>query len=315
MKNRLVSTVIFLLLVACQSSWNAPPVQVTLEPMQAPNQDATPTYNVVTLVAPATTPAETQVEIPPTALPTLQPTIQATAEPAGGRPLVIPRLLQADYDPQVTRLVIGFDLHPAYQGKPGVFGEVYDAKLTDQTGQEIAGLSNERSEPERTTLEFAPLPAGVTALTLRAQLALRGVPAQAPLTIDVSERLLDQPWPIQTQVRFGDVGVQLHTARLFREEIGAPPNAKQQVHLELRGDRIELQGAQLICIELAPLPPPVEGSMGCSQESGKIESTVSLGPVVDRSAPLPMPVGPVLMEASGDFLLPDYWEITFPVER
>jgi hypothetical protein len=316
MKNRLVSTVLFLLLAACQGGGSTPAIRLTLEPMPAPTQGATPTYNIVTLVAPVPTPAktQTQAEIPATVPPTVQPSTMTTAEPAGDRPLLISRLLQVDYSPQATKLVIGFDVHPLYRGKPGVFGEVYDAKLTDQTGREIAGISNERSEPEKTTLEFAPLPAGVTTLTLRAQLALRGVPAQAPLAIDVSNRPLDQAWPIQTQVRFGDVGVQLHTARLLREEIGVPPDAKQQVSLELRGDNAELNGAQLICIFLSPLPPPVEGSVSCGQEPSGIQAAVSLGPVVDRSAALPMPAGLVLLEAAGDFLLPGYWETTWPVE-
>jgi hypothetical protein len=223
--------------------------------------------------------------------------------------------LQAEYTPHLTRLVIGFDIHPLYRGKPGVFGEIYDSKLTDQNGREIPGISMERSESEKSTLEFAPLPAGVSELTLRAQLALRGVPAQAPLAIDVSGHPLDQAWPIQAQVRFGDVGVKLHTARLIREEIGAPPDAKQQVSLELSGENAALNGAQLICIFLSPLPPPVEGSVGCGQEPGGIQSTVSLGASVDRSAALPMPAGLVMLEATGDFLLPGYWETSWTVDK
>jgi hypothetical protein len=244
----------------------------------------------------------------------LSPTAETLAEIAADRPLLIPRILQVDYIPQATKLVIGFDIHPAYRGRPGVFGEIYDATLTSQDGRQIAGISMERTEPEKSNLEFAPLPPGVTSLTLRAQLALRGVPAQAPLAIDVSGHPLDQAWPIQTQVRFGDVGVQLHTARLLREEIGAPPDAKQQVSLELHGENAELNGAQLICIFLSPLPPPVEGSVSCGQEPGGIQAAVSLGPVVDRSDALPMLAGLVLLEAAGDFLLPGYWETTWPVE-
>jgi hypothetical protein len=273
----------------------------------------------VTLVAPTFTPAEAQAQVqtenPPIASPTLPPTAETTGELTGDRPLIIPRILQADYTPRLTRLVIGFDIHPAFRGNPEVFGEIYDSTLTDQFGREIAGISMERTEPEKSTLEFAPLPSGVSSLTLRAQLALRGVPAAAPLAIDVNGHSLDQPWKIQSQVRFGNLGVKLHTARLYREETGVPPEAKQQIGLELRGENAELNGAQLICIFLRPLPPPVEGSVGCGQEPGGIESTVSLGTPVDRSAALTMPTGLVILEAAGDFLLPGYWETTFPVEK
>lgn len=316
MKKQLLSTFLLLLLAACQRDGSAPAIRVTLTPAPTQTQGPTSTYNVVTLVAPTRAQTRTQplVERPSTTPLPLQPTTETTGEPLVNRPLLIPRLLQANYTSQATRLEIGFDIHPAYRGKPGVYGEIYDATLTDQNGREIAGVSTEMTGPEKATLEFTPLPAGVTSLSLQAELALRRVPAQAPLAIDVSGHTLDQPWPIQVQLRFGNVGVQLHTARLYRKETGAPPNIKQQFGLELRGDSVELNGAQLICIELAPLPPPAEGNMGCSQESGKIESTVSLGPAVNRSDLLPMPVGLVLLEATGDFMLPGYWETTWTVE-
>jgi hypothetical protein len=229
--------------------------------------------------------------------------------------LIIPRLVQAEYTRQVTRLLIGFDIHPGFRGKPGVFGEIYDAKLNDQTGREITGLSTERTEPEKATLEFAPLPPDVAALTLSAEIVLHGVPATAPLTLDVSGHPLDQPWPIQARLHFGDLVVLLHTARLLREESGLAPNARHQVILELRGDNAGMDGAKLLCLAFSPLPPPAEGSMGCSQEPGGITSTVSLGPAVDRSAILPMPAGPVTLQAAADFLLPSVWETTWLVER
>ncbi len=314
-KTPLLATCLFLLCVACQRGGNALAIRVTFPSVPTQTPDATPTYNIITLVAHTFISAETQAQVQTENPPIASLTAETTGELAGDRPLIIPRILQADYTPRATRLVIGFDIDPAFRGKPEVFGEIYDAKLTDQVGREIAGISMERTEPEKSTLEFAPLPSGVSSLTLRAQLALRGVPAAAPLAIDVSGHPLDQPWPIQKQVRFGDVGVKLHTARLLLEEIGRPPDAKQQVSLELYGENAELNGAQLICIFLSPLPPPVESSVSCGQEPGGIQATVSLGVPVDRSAALPMPAGLVLLEAAGDFLLPGYWETTFPVKK
>ena len=125
---------------------------------------------------------------------------------------------------------------------------------------------------------------------------------------------MDQAWPIQTQARFGDTIVQLHTARLSRQEIGASTDAKQQVNLELRGENAVVDGSQLICLALSPLPPQAEGSMSCCQEPGGINATVSLGQVVDRNAPLPMPTGFVMLHATADFLLPGDWVVTWPVE-
>jgi hypothetical protein len=306
------SVLFFLLISACQRGGSAPAIPVTASTVPTPTVGATPTINIVTLVVPTRTLTVTQTE--PEIRITLSPFPSPTTGHIGDRPLLIPRILQVDYGPQVTRLVIGFDIHPTYRGNPEIFGEIYDATLTDQTGREIAGNSMERSAPEKSILEFAPLPSDVTSLTLNAQLALRGVPAQAPLAIDVSSHPLDQAWSIQTQVHIGDLGVQLHTARLFREDIGASTEAKQQVSLELRGENADLNGAHLICLALSPLPPTNEGSMSCGQEPGGIDATVSLGPVVDRTASLPMPTGLVILQASADFLLPGFWETTWLVK-
>jgi len=282
----------------------APPAPVQL-------LETTPTINIVTQVEPTRTLRVTQAK--PEVSPTEEIVFSPATEVTGDRPLLIPRILQSDYSPQVTRIVIGFDIHPAYRGNPDVIGEIYDATLTDQAGRKIEGISMERSEPDKSTLEFAPLPPGVISLTLRAELALRGVPAQNPIVIEVSDHPLDQEWPIQAKVRFGDVEVMLHTARLLREETGAPPNAEQQISLELRGENADLNGAKLICLALTPLPAPTEGSMSCGQEPGGIDATVSLGPIVDRTATLPMPTGLVILQASADFLLPGYWETSWPV--
>lgn len=262
---------------------------------------------------PTQPPLETQAGT--VSIPTPQPTGSPAPDPGGDRPLLIPRILQADYGPRVTKLLVGFDIDPAFRGKPSIFGEVYDAKLSDQAGREISALSTELTEPEKATLEFAPLPAGVTELTLRAELVLHGVPAIAPLTLDLSGHPLDQAWPVKAQVRFGDLVVKLHTARLSRQEIGAPPDAKQQIILELWGENAKLNGASLSCLFLSPLPPQSEGSIGCGQEPDGISAMVSLGPAVDLNASLPMPIGQVMLQATADFLLPGVWVTTWPVQR
>jgi hypothetical protein len=313
MKIGLFSTILILSLCACQHSGTVPAIRVAAPPSPVQLLHTTPTINIITVVVPTQTaqqsPPQTQSS------PIVPPALTSTADSNVDLPLLIPRMLKTDYAPQATRLVIGFDIHPAYKGKPGVFGEIYDATLIDQNGREIAGISMERTEPEKSTLEFVPVPPEATTLTLHAQLALRGIPAQAQLAIDVSGHPLDQAWSIQTNVHFGNLEVKLHTARLIREETGDPSDAKQQVSLELHGENADLNGAQLICLALSPLPSQPEGSMGCGQESGGIMATVSLGPVVDRRAPLPMPTGLVILQATADLLLPGDWVVTWPVER
>lgn len=313
MKIHTIFTVLFFLLIsACQRGGSAPAIPVTASTVPAPTVGATPTINIVTLVVPTRTLTLTHAE--PEIMLTMSPFPSPTTSHIGDRPLLIPRLVHTSYSPERTNLQIGFDIDPALRRGNETAGEIYDITLTDQTGREIPGESTSRLQAELAEAEFAPLPQGVTELTLSAELALHGVPADGMLVIDLSGHQAGDSWPIQAMVHFGNLAVRLHTARLSIYESGPLQKSKQQLQIELLGDNAQLNGAQLLCLWLVPQPAPIEGSVGCGQEKVGISASVDLGPMVEAGAPLPMPAGSVTFEVMADFLLPGYWEATWPVK-
>lgn len=192
--------------------------------------------------------------------------------------------------------------------------EIYDARLFDQDGGEIPLQSTTRLQPGLAEAEFFALHSGVEELSLQLEYSLRGLPADQPLVIDLTGHALGDSWPIQAQVIFGDLLVQLRSASLSIFESGAPPNVLKSLQLELRGENAVWHDAQLICLNLIPDAPVREFETICGQEPGGIITAITLGEPVDRDAPLPVIPASVQFQITGDFLVLEPWESTWTVK-
>jgi len=229
-------------------------------------------------------------------------------------PLIEPYIFDVVRSAINTRVQVGFYFHPGILVRPRPYGEIYDARLFDQDGGEIPLQSTTRLQPGLAEAEFAALNAGVEELSLHLEYSLSGLPADRPLVIDLVGHSVGDSWPIQAQVKFGDLLVQLQSASLSINESGAPPDVMKSLQLELRGKNAEWHGAQLICLNIIPEAPVSEFETICGQEPGGIMTAVTLGQPVDRTAPLPVIPGTVQFQITGDFLVLDSWETTWTVK-
>jgi hypothetical protein len=212
-----------------------------------------------------------------------------------------------------TLVRVGFEFNPGLVGKPGFTAEIYDARLFDQDGREYPLQSTGRLQPDLAEAEFSALNPSVEELSLQLEYSLRGLPADHPLVIDLAGHSVGESWPIQSQVKFGDLLVQLQSASLSIYESGAPPNVMKSIQLELRGKNARWHDAQLICLSLFPAAPADEYETVCGQEPGGILTAVTLGEPVGRSAPLPLLPGTLQFQVTGDFLILDPWETSWTI--
>lgn len=229
-------------------------------------------------------------------------------------PLIEPYLIEVVRSAINTRVQVGFKFHHGIIIRPGLFAEIYDARLFDQEGGEIPLQSTTRLQPGLAEAEFAALNAGVEELSLQLEYSLRGLPADDPLVIDLAGRSVSESWPILAQVKFGDLLVQLQSASLSINESGAPPDAMKSLQLELRGKNASWHDAQLICLNIMPASPLSEYETVCGQEPGGIMTAVTLGQPVDLTAPLPVIPESVQFQVTGDFLVLKPWETTWTVK-
>jgi hypothetical protein len=229
--------------------------------------------------------------------------------------MLTPRLLETTYTPNDTNILIGFEIGPLFRHTPERYVEIYDIRLFDQNGRSISGISTTRLPPDQAEAQFAPLGSGVSSLTLQADFTLGNIPADNLLVVDIAGHRFGESWPIQAVVRFGDQIVALHTAQLAIQESGMPPNEGRYVQIELWGDNLQYNSAQLQCLRLIPQGIAPGGGMSCGKDDTGISASVDLTPVVDRNTPLQLPEGPLVFEVMAEFLLLDSWEFTWQVER